>query len=170
MTADEFVAKLAKFAPDIQEMKTKGYPEGAIQAELRGFILEELEEQKGKNTIKDNPLLDLLTRFDCSLFILGNISFQQPDYENGRAYIAALDGSFLVVNAKKEIEEIEHEDDRYIQTVAETPVQFFKILLVYAEYLHDQAANLLYSKESFIKKCRRINPSGAGFYRKLFGT
>ena len=167
MTANKFAAELAKFAPDIPAMKAKGYPEGAIQAELRGFIL---QEKEGVKAIQDNPLLDLLTRFDCTLFILGNISFQQPDYENGRAYIAALDGSFLVLNATNEIEEIEHEDDNYIQTVAETPVQFLKILLVYAKYLHDQAANIPYSKESFINKCRRINASGTGFYRKLFGA
>ena len=92
MTSKKFIFELAKFAPDIQKMKAKGYPEGAIKAELGGFIL---KENEGIKKIQENPLLDLLNRFDCSMFILGDITFQNciRSDQNKKFYFAGLEGN-----------------------------------------------------------------------------
>ena len=166
MNADDFVKEMAKYAPDKQKLIGKGYPLGAIEAEMRSFII---PPRKGRHEKSHNPIVDLLGRYDTSRFIHGNISFNVAIKEDKdlTKYFATLDGFYLRINSKGEIEKVEHEDFSIFTVISSSASNFLAALIIYAEYLYLRENDIPYNRSELIKKASSLSEGGEYFFSTI---
>jgi hypothetical protein len=75
MTADEFVRAIKEATPELGDLMGRGYPEVVAREFINGYSI---HVRHGAGANSDNPLLDLIARYDTSEFLLGSVHLGGP--------------------------------------------------------------------------------------------
>jgi hypothetical protein len=101
MIADEFVMELARMAPSLEELLALGCPEVAASERIAAF--EAKPRLTSDATPADDPLLDLIGRYDTTTLEIGLMAFNQYGL---RYYRAALLAQRQVIVALYEVDPV----------------------------------------------------------------
>lgn len=166
INAIQFVEKLAKFAPDREELASKGYLPTQIEMSLKAFIIPKKEND---SKIHDNPIIDLQNRYDTSKLIIGYIGFYEKSVENilGNECFANLEGNEIAINHLGKIVEINHEEVNMINEIANSAEDFLEGLLEYVRYLFLRRNELEYNVDEIVKSCVAKCGGGEDFFNSL---
>ena len=94
MNASEFLLVLSGCAPSIENLSRFGYPPGIV-AEFHGSYF--AKSRAGQEAIADDPLLDLVTRYDASSITIGMVKFSARPFESEIGWIVGNDEAELIL-------------------------------------------------------------------------
>jgi len=172
MRLEEFIQKLEELKPNIDDLVNSGY-----SLEFAKTTTERLDIKLKKgslNNISNSKIVDLLTKYELSLFSINNVTFSDVLRKiNGLLVIANIEGGYLMLDEESyEIFVVYADDIENRDTlICDNEESFLKILLIAFDY-----DSKVYKKEvlgidnkvreDFIKKCELISPFG--FFEPLF--
>lgn len=138
MDADNFVIQLQELTPSLSYLRKYGYVEEVVQ-ELREsyFIKQRYPILEFHN---DDPLMDLISKYDTSSFEIGILSLDSGNYSLPTKFhkilIGFVEADMLVFNIKsKEVEVLDYsQHDRIIFKCAASGEQFLNAMLVLAAF------------------------------------
>ena len=147
-----FKEKLFSLQPNVDDLVSEGYSrEDAIDILNNEYILrpKEIQEQY------DSILLDFLNNYDLRFFRIRNISFDDIlRYLKGHLLIGGIDSGYLALNQDTGHIYIMYADDTdNITLFVENEVQFFEVLLIFAEYSSIGSEDQI---EEYIERCENV--------------
>ncbi len=137
MNAEEFVRRVRECAPKINDLKELGYTDDSAKAEQKCFACDKISDDGAL----ENPLLDLIKRYDCSSLEIGLISFSPECYDyldiDQSAYIpvAVMESDPVVVDKiSGKILILDHGNLNFVMsTLADSGEKFLDSLIRMAE-------------------------------------
>ena len=153
MNLEMFKEKLLSLKPNLKDLLSEGYSEeGALQILNNEYILKPMKIQKKYDSI----LLDFLHNYNLEFFSIRNISFDDIlRYVNGYLLVGGFDGGYLGLDENTGRIYIIYADEiNNISTLfVENELQFFEILLIFAEYSSRGSEDEI---EKYVERCENV--------------
>jgi hypothetical protein len=160
MNADQFATALSQTAPSDEELRVRGYSDDLIDMVRLWF---QCVPRPNPGPHLSDPLLDLLTCYDCSKAEVGGFQFASHPSDLGDGWLVGTDDSDEVVINKSdgEIEILELGADHVMCRCAHSSSQFLDALVLCAKALEFLAANDprhvdQLRRHSFAEECTRL--------------
>ena len=154
MNAEEFVDKLAKLAPSVDDLIVKGY-EREVAEEIRSAYFNEKNEVYNDY---DDPLLDLINNYDTSNLEIGILKIGNRKYDfpspPEKIRVGSVESDILVINPKTgHVELLDHAHPEYVIGIcAVSGERFLEAILLLADfempYLDSRLKNKITEKQS----------------------
>lgn len=163
--ADYFAKELRNIAPNKENLVKLGFDDDFLQMYLRSYEL----KSNGRESVTDNPILDLIFRYEIDYLNISLMSFNQVDdvIETPKFIIfGALDSDLLAIKKdSKEVVVLDWEEkDSIISYASDNSYSFLECLLKLANFnklmLLDE--ELSDNQEAIFEEAKKITEIGGG--------
>jgi hypothetical protein len=137
MTPNEFVNSLQKLAPSREDFNKYNLPEDYVEKVINSYLCLEKHDIKLSLINENDPLLQLLSTYDCSFVQIGLISLKETVPFAMYYEIGNVELDLLVLNkTTNEIEVRDHDSPKtVIYFCASSSKHFLETILMYAKYI-----------------------------------
>ncbi|MEK6153608.1 hypothetical protein WIW50_10130 [Flavobacteriaceae bacterium 3-367] len=177
MTSSEFVDNLKLIAPSEKSLVEQGLKKDFIENYLDGYNLKMINSE----TVTDDPLLDLIYKYDISNLDIGMIRFENRDdiMDTGRFILfGSYDADVVAIDKiTNEVVVLDWEEEsRIMGKCSKDTETFLSALLKVAEFNEKMSSNdnLLNDQDAIKNKAREIASTAGGenyidFYLNILG-
>lgn len=178
MTAAEFVTALKEIPIDVDSLRNLGVSEKYIEDKINNFRLAKKVNTQLSEGYYDNPILDLLTNYDCSYLKIGMIEFKDTIDTEDYIFFGKFEIDDLAIHRiSGEIVMFELGLDHILYYCSGSGERFLDAILIAAEFLNKRSVddNLYQDEQLNIKMAEECGDAAGGekyydFYRMMFGV
>lgn len=173
MNADQFAKRLSEISPTATELKSWGIPEKMIPEWISTY---KCKLKDGETRVINNPLLDLISRYDLSTVEIGMLQLgKTKNWKSSGQFqvIGTIESDGLAIrNSDFKIVLLDHDDPCYVLSpIAANADYALDAFIILADALKDISKVDKTGRDDWVRRC--VQASGEsdslGLYKTLIG-